>query len=123
MSTPTIPNDCPLCPSNKLLKVDIIAEEGEAYLIPASGSPGCFLIIPTQHAETPADISDNWWRDVKTVFKHIPAPLEHYNLSFNVGKLAGQTVKHLHMWVIPREAGQASTGMGLAALISKANQE
>lgn len=51
----------------------------------------------------------------------VPALLDHYNLSFNIGKLAGQTSKHLHMWVVPRSAGQAA-GKGLATLVSEASK-
>lgn len=46
---------------------------------------------------------------------------EDYNISLNIGKLAGQTVKHLHFWVIPRYADTPSTGKGLACLIKDAN--
>jgi diadenosine tetraphosphate (Ap4A) HIT family hydrolase len=124
MSTATtVPTDCPLCPQNNLLKVPIIAKAEHAYLITAYGSPGYYLIIPSAHAETPAEIPDNWWASVSELLTKVPDLSEHYNLSFNVGKLAGQTVKHLHLWVIPREGGLPSSGLGLAALISKANEE
>lgn len=122
-TTPATPPDCPFCRSNNLLKVPVLAEAGTAYLVEAHGSPGCYLILPANHAETPADIPDEWWRDVKEMLAKMPAPLDHYNLSFNIGKLAGQTVKHLHLWVIPRVAGQGAAGKGLATLISDANKE
>ncbi len=50
----------------------------------------------------------------------VPELGEHYNLSLNVGKSAGQSVKHLHFWVIKREGGLGSSGKGLARLISEA---
>jgi diadenosine tetraphosphate (Ap4A) HIT family hydrolase len=124
MSTPSrSPHDCPFCRNNNLLKVPVIAEAETAYLVEAYGSPGCYLIVPSDHAEAPADMPDIWWRDVKTLLSHVPSLTTDYNLSFNIGKIAGQTVNHMHFWVIPREAGQPSTGLGLAALISNANQE
>jgi diadenosine tetraphosphate (Ap4A) HIT family hydrolase len=48
----------------------------------------------------------------------VPASKDHYNLSLNVGEHAGQTVKHLHFWVIPRQPGLPTSGMGLATLVA-----
>ena len=119
--TPT--PDCPFCLENKLLKTEILVETDDGFLIPAYGSPGNYLIIPKQHAEAPGDLPDSWWQDVKELFAHIPETGDHYNMSLNVGEHAGQTVKHLHFWVIPRQAGLPSSGHGLATLLDTANQE
>ena len=121
-TTANVP-DCPFCRQNNLLHGSVIAETDEAYLIHAQGSPGCYLIIPSAHAESPADIPDSWWKGAKQLLATIPDLGNHYNLSFNIGKLAGQTVQHVHMWVIPRHGGLPSSGMGLATLISRANKE
>jgi diadenosine tetraphosphate (Ap4A) HIT family hydrolase len=115
--------DCPFCRSNGLLKSEVIAESEGAYMIPALQSPGCYLIIPTGHAETIADLPDTWWRDIKALLPKVPELTASYNLSFNIGAEAGQTVKHLHLWVIPRPAHTPSSGKGLARLLSEANKE
>jgi diadenosine tetraphosphate (Ap4A) HIT family hydrolase len=113
--------NCPLCPANNLLKGPIIAQTAAAYLIATISNPHTFLIIPTAHTEAVTDLPDTWWLEVKTLIKHIPDLPKQYNISINIGEQAGQTIKHLHFWVIPRLANQPATGKGLARLIFEAN--
>jgi diadenosine tetraphosphate (Ap4A) HIT family hydrolase len=118
---PATPGECPLCPQNSLLKEPIIAQTEDAYLIRAYDSPGNYLIIPMDHTESPEKLTSNWWESVAALLSHIPHG-EHYNISINIGKDAGQTVSHIHFWVIPRQSGKGSTGKGFARLISEADQ-
>jgi len=74
------------------------------------------------HVESPLDLPDDWWRDVKELLAQVPAQLVDYNLTFNVGREAGQSVKHLHFWVVPRKADEPASGKGLGALIEAYNQ-
>jgi diadenosine tetraphosphate (Ap4A) HIT family hydrolase len=115
--------NCPLCRSNNLLKVDVIAEVEDGYIVPAYNSPGNFLIIPADHTESPTDLPDTWWATFKQLLAKAPGPLDQYNISLNYGNNAGQTVSHLHFWLIPRTAGKPASGRGLASLIDSANQE
>jgi diadenosine tetraphosphate (Ap4A) HIT family hydrolase len=113
------PSDCPFCRSNgKLSGTVLFASEG-AYLIEAQSHPGYYLIIPELHVQSPAKLPDTWWEEMKEVLGHIPGLKREYNISVNVGKLAGQTVHHLHFWVMPRVAGKPSSGKGLASLIEE----
>ena len=82
---------------------------------------GNYLIIPSYHAESISDLSDNWWKSVKQLIQKVPDLPEDYNVSFNIGKEAGQTIKHLHLWVIPRSAGEPASGTGLAGLVEAVN--
>lgn len=107
---------CPFCLSNNLFKGKILAESSGGFATNAQGNEHCYLIIPKGHAEALTDLSDNWWVDFKELLGKLPV-VEPYNLSLNLGTLAGQTLKHLHFWIVPREAGKASTGSGLASLI------
>jgi len=84
--------------------------------------PGNYLIIPKLHVESVVGLPDNWWQDVKELLSKIPGPLTDYNLSFNIGPAAGQTVKHLHFWVIPRRADEPASGQGLITLINFRNK-
>ena len=115
--------NCPLCHNNNLLKVEVIAEVDGGYLIEAYNSPGNFLIIPADHIEESADLPDTWWATFKQLLAKVPEPLEHYNISLNFGKNAGQTLSHLHFWIIPRVGGTPASGRGLASLIDTTNQE
>src|SRR5262245_15963860 len=97
--------NCPFCRASNLLKEPVIVESAGAFLIKAHGSEGNFLIIPNAHAESPSELPDNWWQDFKELLAKVPNLEGDYNLALNVGRQAGQTVKHLHFWVIPRPAG------------------
>lgn len=92
-------------------------------MIEALGSEGNYLIIPRLHVEMPQDLPVDWWRGVSELLPQVPKFGTDYNLSMNVGKQAGQTVKHLHLWVVPRFENRVDTGRGLANLIDIANQE
>lgn len=118
----TTPPECPLCPSNNLLKEKVIAESDDAYLIKAYSNPGNFLIIPIIHTESLLTLPDNWWQSVKALLSQVPELDEHFNMSINIGQLAGQSVKHVHFWVIPRQAGRPSSGKGFARLIDEADK-
>jgi diadenosine tetraphosphate (Ap4A) HIT family hydrolase len=109
---------CPFCLESKLLEEDILFETPGGYLITAHNSDGNFLIIPKVHAEAPGDLPDNWWADFKLLFAKASGIAGQYNVSLNVGSQAGQTISHLHFWIIPRLAGKQSSGKGLASLIT-----
>lgn len=119
MKTP----DCPLCPENGLLKEPVIAQTDAAYLIRALSSPGNFLIVPKIHTENPADLPADWWVAFAELLGKIPGLGKSYNISLNFGQPAGQTVAHVHFWVIPRAGGQAASGKGLARLIAEADRQ
>lgn len=114
MKTPS----CPFCLENNILPNDILHETDGGFLIQALGDGGNYLIIPKTHTEDPAKLPDGWWADFKKLLLQVPIDKENYNLSLNVGEQAGQTLKHLHFWVIPRKAGLPTSGKGLAALIN-----
>jgi diadenosine tetraphosphate (Ap4A) HIT family hydrolase len=113
---------CPFCRSNNLLKGDVLAESDDAYLISNAFFPGNYLIIPSSHTESLLDLPDTWWQDVKKLLAQIPEPLTDYNLSFNIGKQAGQTIKHVHLWVVPRAADEPASAKGLVTLINFRNE-
>jgi ATP adenylyltransferase len=113
------PNDCPFCRANNLLKGDVITESPNAYLIENPFAPGNYLIIPNTHIEAIQSLPGTWWEDVKQLMEHIPGLTPAYNLSMNIGGEAGQSIKHVHLWVIPRIAGKTSSGKGLMSLLDE----
>jgi diadenosine tetraphosphate (Ap4A) HIT family hydrolase len=114
---------CPFCRDNQLLKGEVIAETADGYVVEAHQSPGNYLIIPARHVQSLLELPDSWWATVKQLLVQIPTLAPDYNLSWNIGKLAGQSVAHLHMWVIPRLAEQTTAGKGLATLVNARNYE
>lgn len=107
--------DCPFCLTNNLLETPIIAETTDGFLTISKSHPQNYLAIPRVHVERIVDLPDDWMRDFKQLIMAVP-DLEDFNISLNKGKHAGQTVEHLHFWIIPR-ADDKSSGKGLATLI------
>ena len=113
----TVPRNCPFCRTNGILQGAVLYASEGAFMIEAQSNPGNYLIIPDLHVEAPDKLPDTWWAEFKEVFAHVPGLGQNYNLALNVGRESGQTVKHLHFWVVPRAAGRPSSGKGLAALM------
>jgi len=120
---PTAPADCPFCQRGDLLQATVVADGNAAYLARPVSNPGNYLIIPKAHVESPLELPADWWQAMQEQLRNIPELSGDYNISLNVGPAAGQTVKHLHFWVIPRAADLPSSGKGLARLINDANAE
>jgi hypothetical protein len=110
--------NCPFCLSNDLFEGEILAESAGGFATTARGNEDYYLLIPRAHVESIADVPDDWWADFKALLAKLDIP-EPYNLSLNIGGIAGQTLKHLHFWIIPRAADTPSSGQGLATLIKR----
>ena len=119
--TPSL-SDCPFCRANGRLKGQVLAATDNAFLIGAQSNPGCFLIVPDTHVETLGELPDTWWAEVKVLLVQVPSLPADYNVSINIGAAAGQTVHHLHFWIVPRMGGHRTSGKGLARLIDEAEQ-
>jgi diadenosine tetraphosphate (Ap4A) HIT family hydrolase len=105
-----------------MLKTEVIAETGGAYLIENIFFPGNYLIIPNEHVASPLELSDSWWQDVKILIPKIPEPPIEYNLYESQGKSAGQTLEHVHLWVVPRVPNKPSSGKGLYGLMREIDE-
>jgi len=117
-----VPQDCPLCRTNGNLRGTVLFATEGAYLIEASTQPGKYLIIPDAHVEALDELTDAWWAEMKAILAHVPGLPADYNVTINIGSNAGQTLPHLHFWVIPRVAGRRSSGQGLAGLMNAVDQ-
>jgi len=123
-----VSKDCPFCPANG--KVDIIADTKDAYLVEAKNAPlaGCYLIVPKKHVTEMRHMPSRWQIAVQILLTKVPwyASGTPFNLSLNYGRPAGQTLEHLHCWVIPRVVVDSdvppSYGKGLATLIKEADE-
>ena len=80
---------------------------------------GSYVIIPKSRVETPFDLSEREWIDTKKMIDTIKQYLDEtykpdgYNLGWNVGVVAGQTVPYVHLHVIPRFKDEPLAGMGI----------
>jgi superfamily II DNA or RNA helicase/diadenosine tetraphosphate (Ap4A) HIT family hydrolase len=79
---------------------------------------GHTLVIPRRHVETYFDANAfekaELWRAVDAVKIALDAEFrpQAYNVGFNAGRAAGQTVMHLHIHVIPRREGDVEDPQG-----------
>ena len=111
--------DCPFC--QVLRDGRVIASNGIAYAIYDKFpiTEGHMLVIPVRHFADFFEISDS---EHEAVFDLIQAMrrklladdsrITGFNVGVNVGEVAGQTVPHCHIHLIPRRAGDTDRPRG-----------
>lgn len=106
--------NCIFCKiANGVIPSKTIYEDADFRVILDLGpaTKGHALILPKEHADNLLELPDEIARNVLPVAKVVAAKMkdrlhcEGLNLVQNNGELAGQTVKHFHMHVIPRYQG------------------
>lgn len=83
-------------------------------------SPGHVLLITRRHVTTWFDASLEEQRalldGIQPVCRHVESMLQRHadgwNVGFNAGRAAGQTISHLHVHVIPRWHGDVADPRG-----------
>jgi len=107
--------DCPFCqPTGMLLENDL------AYVIRDQSpvNPGHLLVLPRRHV---ADWFDTSAQERQAMFELADAAKawldtefhpDGYNLGINVGDVAGQTIFHVHLHLIPRYRGDVTNPRG-----------
>lgn len=79
-----------------------------AMLDIAPATKGHVLIVPKEHAASLTDLSDDKASKILVLAKKIISAMKKvhgfsdYNLIQNNGRIAGQTVNHFHLHLIPR---------------------
>lgn len=103
---------CPFCaisPDRLVFATDLVVAIRDAYPV----SPGHTLVIPRRHVATFFDATPEERAAIGEAVaalkdrldaELLPKP-DGYNVGFNAGEAAGQTVMHLHVHVIPRYTG------------------
>lgn len=108
---------CPFCALEDRVLVyesDLVVGFRDAYPV----SPGHTLLITRRHArdffETTEEEGRALWAGVNQVtdeLRRTSAP-DGFNVGFNAGRAAGQTVMHVHVHVIPRFDGDLADPRG-----------
>jgi len=86
---------------------------------------GSYVIVPKSLVSTPFELSESEWLDTKKMIDVIKQYLDEkykpdgYNIGWNVGKVAGQTVQHVHLHIIPRFADEPLAGKGIRYWLKK----
>ena len=77
---------------------------------------GHILLAPIRHIEhidlLTHEEFDDFYVALQALIKHINGTADGYNLGFNGGEAAGQTVSHLHIHLIPRQFGDVADPHG-----------
>lgn len=111
---------CPFCPP--ALKRAEITLENAACLFLQDDEPvliGAGLIIPKAHRTTVFELTAAEWAATYELLQQVKALLDEqykpdgYNIGWNSGAVAGQTVFHAHLHVIPRYADEPLAGKGI----------
>jgi diadenosine tetraphosphate (Ap4A) HIT family hydrolase len=107
--------DCPFChPDSVLIGNDLAYAKLDKFPV----NPGHLLIIPRRHIsdfflttgeEKAAMLS---LLDKAKLFLDGKYTPDGYNVGINVGEVAGQTVMHVHMHLIPRYQGDLENPRG-----------
>lgn len=112
------PIDCPFCTPERIrifLESDLTVgfwdafpvSRGHALLVPRRHVPDWFQATPGEQAALTSAIARARTLIDDEVTKNGGSRPSGYNVGFNAGAAAGQTVFHLHIHVIPRYAGDA----------------
>jgi diadenosine tetraphosphate (Ap4A) HIT family hydrolase len=76
-------------------------------------APGHTLVIPTRHVGHVRDLRPYEWRALtEAAFRLITETRDDLTIGINDGPLAGQTIPHVHLHLIPRTAGDVSDPRG-----------
>ncbi len=110
--------ECPFC--NLLKEAELIVESAQAFAIfdKYPVNPGHALIIPKRHVSDYFELSFKeqsscifMLNKVKDLIQNRFNP-DGYNIGLNVGDIAGQTVNHVHIHLIPRFKGDVDDPKG-----------
>lgn len=112
--------ECPFCLQHREGKDPVLLENDSCYLLRTADVvlPCGGMVIPRRHVATPFELNAREWSDVfdllvrsKLLFDREGA--EGYNIGWNVGQIAGQTVPHAHLHVVGRFADEPLAGHGI----------
>ena len=110
-------SDCPFC-SIDAERVVFSSDHGQGIWDAFPVNPGHILVIPRRHVSIWDELTETektWvWSAIDKAIaviraRHSP---DGFNIGFNAGTAAGQTVLHFHLHVIPRYAGDVPDPRG-----------
>lgn len=102
--------DCAFCDSNVIEKQHFFETDNEwviQNIIPIV--PGHVLVIPKKHVSSIQELSSDEIRSLFSTVKIVSQKIKQYyggtgfNVAFNDGSDAGQTVPHLHVHILSRK--------------------
>ena len=110
--------DCPFCTLGEHVEVLCKTDIAMAILDSFPISPGHTLVIPKRHVpdyfELTAEEQNELWKLVnrcKLILQDRFHP-DGFNIGINVGEMAGQSIFHVHIHLIPRYKGDVKNPKG-----------
>lgn len=116
-SKQTEAEQCPFCSISK----ERILTEDQFFTALSDGFPiveGHTLVVPKKHVQSVFDLSseeqDHLWRFIAAVRERLKQEFNvaAFNFGINDGAVAGQTVPHAHVHIIPRRDGDVDDPRG-----------
>ncbi|PDS78715.1 HIT domain-containing protein [Rhizobium sp. L43] len=111
---------CPFCHPNRSAKDAALLENRSTYFLrsldPVLQCAG--MIIPFRHVSAPFDLTQDEWLETFDLLSRAKLLLDEegpqgYNIGWNIGQAAGQTVPHVHLHVIGRFSDEPFAGQGI----------
>ncbi len=107
---------CPFCHPDR----PVIAENDQAFAMYDAYpvTPGHALVMPVRHVKCFFDLEEaeqrNCWELVREVREQLARTYQPdgFTIGLNDGEVAGQTVMHAHVHVIPRREGDVEDPIG-----------
>jgi diadenosine tetraphosphate (Ap4A) HIT family hydrolase len=110
--------DCPFCHAVSTGDYLLRSEEWMLRFDKYPVSQGHMLLIPIRHVRTVDQLDPTQWEGLYDILRRAIAVVGEefhttsYNLGVNAGAVAGQTIEHLHLHVIPRYPGDVPDPTG-----------
>lgn len=110
-------HDCPFCSLEKS-RIRAESEFAVSFLDGYPITKGHTLVIPKRHVASLFELSEDEqaavWRLVDQVRANLVSEIQPdgFNVGFNDGAAAGQTVMHAHVHIIPRRKGDTADPRG-----------
>ena len=112
--------DCPFCPPKVNDNVILLENELSLFIdLKHSVLQGSGIIVPRIHRQSVFDLTTEEIASTFSLLAEVKVLLDSeynpqgYNLGWNCGAVAGQTVFHAHLHVIPRYVSEPYAGKGI----------
>ncbi len=104
---------CDFCENNLIDRTIFCDEVTMAFLTITPIVPGHVLVCPVRHIAKIDELTGNEWDALRKTIEKMKVVLQKargatgFNIAWNEGKDAGQSVPHLHVHIVPRQPGDA----------------
>lgn len=123
-------NDCPFCGIPRESAEHIIASNQYCYLRdnPEGALEHGMMIIPFRHVETPFDLDEAEWNAMQPLVMQAKSLLDHhnpdgFNMGWNIGRIGGQEVPHVHLHIFARFADEPFAKSGIRRWFKSAENQ